>query len=266
MMHPRKAVLNAVITIVCVLGMQGYSRSQSVSTPVSNPEIRSAPIPPEKTEEGKADAGGIVEGVVRYRPDPGRIWRYSRYYVREPSDGGLAEAVVVLGGAVPTGSVRDVPARTNTVDQVDFQFVPETLAIRAGDAVKFLNSDESIHNVMTSDGDEPFNVNMVKDGEFVHTFRQAGGVEKPIRLGCVFHGGMRAWVYIFDHPWFQVTGKDGRFRLESVPPGDYTIEMIHPAGKLQSSRRIAVKPRETTALVIEVSPDDVLVPKQTAAD
>ena len=149
------------------------------------------------------------------------------------------------------------------MDQVNFQFVPETLVVRAGDSVRIVNSDVALHNVMTSDGDEPFNVNVAQGGAFAHTFPQAGGMEKPIRLGCVFHGGMRAWIYVFDHPWFQLSGRDGRFHFEHVPVGEYTLRVVHPAGKLNWSQRIIVKPNDTSSLEIKLSPDNLAGGKGT---
>lgn len=34
---------------------------------------------------------------------------------------------------------------------------------------------------------------------------------------------MRAWIRVFAHPYFSLTGPDGRFVLDSVPPGTYTL-------------------------------------------
>ena len=46
----------------------------------------------------------------------------------------------------------DAEPATTVIDQKDFRFIPETVAIRAGDSVKFTNSDPQLHNVRTSDG------------------------------------------------------------------------------------------------------------------
>jgi plastocyanin len=203
---------------------------------------------------------GIIEGVIKYIPDAKRPWRFSRYYIQNPKNGFLAESVIALERPGLSSLAPAVSPTNHTMDQINFQFVPETLAIRAGDTVLISNSDDALHNVMTSDGGAPFNVNLVKGKEFAHTFNQAGELEHPIRLGCVFHGAMRAWIYVFDHPWFQLTQKDGRFRLENVPSGEYTLGIVHPAGKLRRTQHIQVKANQTTPLEISLSPDDLIAP------
>lgn len=208
-----------------------------------------------------AGESGSVEGRVRYEADAARPWRYSRYYVKDQKNGWLGEAVVALEG-VPASSRKPREEVTHTVDQVNFQFVPETLAIRAGDTVKFLNSDDSLHNVMTSDGEEPFNENVMKGDELLQKFEKAGGTAKPIRLGCVFHGGMRAWIYVFDHPWYGVTKADGQFAFKDVPAGEYTLSVVHPAGRLRWSEKIKVEAEKSKAVEVVLSPDDLIGAKE----
>lgn len=209
-----------------------------------------------------ASATGRIEGIVRYAPDPDRPWRFSRYYVKDARSGFLAEAIVALEGpGLPTTQTNRQP-QTVTVNQVDFQFVPETVAVRVGDNIRFTNSDESVHNVMTSDGPKPFNVNMAKDGEYVHHVESAGGIQEPLRLGCVYHGGMRAWLFSFDHPWFQATSRDGRFAWSNVPTGRWTLRLIHPAGRLEWSQEVEVEAGGTNKLEISISPDNIRTTKR----
>jgi len=203
---------------------------------------------------------GTVEGIIKYSADSKRPWRFSRYYIQNPKTGFLAESVVALQRPGLSSLAPAASPTKHTMDQLNYQFVPETLAIRAGDTVLISNSDDALHNVMTSDGGEPFNINVVKGKEFAHIFKQAGELEHPVRLGCVFHGAMRAWIYVFDHPWFQLTQKDGRFRLANVPAGEYTLGIVHPAGKLRGTQRIQVKANETNSLEIPLSPDDLITP------
>jgi len=199
---------------------------------------------------------GSVAGDVVYHFDSQRRWRLARYYVKGSQDGSLAEAVVALRAA---GIIKDVNPReveTHTIDQKNFQFAPETIAIRARDFVKFTNSDREAHNVKSSGAVADFNVTMPPGGHYVHKFLTVGGIRRPARIGCAFHGAMRAWVFVFDHPSFQVTKSDGRFHFEAVPAGNYLLEMRHPAGGLRWSERIDVKPGVSSKIQINVSWDN----------
>lgn len=202
-------------------------------------------------------ATGAVEGVVSYQADASRPWRYGRYYVKDAKKGLLAEAVVALGDASLAAAPPVEATAPAVVDQQDFQFLPETIAIRAGQSVKFLNSDKELHNVNSFHPRHSFNVVMPAGGEHVEKFTQASGIQRPYRIGCVYHSAMRSWVFVFDHPWFQVTSGDGRFRLEGIPPGSYTLEMAHPAGQLRWSHKIEVKAGQTVPVEIRVSPDNL---------
>jgi plastocyanin len=199
------------------------------------------------------DVGGTLEGGVTYTADPQQPWRYQRYYVKGRASGPLAEALVVLRGA----PLRNWPApsqpQTAKVDQFNFQFDPELLAVRAGDSVTFTNSDSTIHNVRSTAAIAPFNVNLDAEDEYVHTFTRAGDLRTPVTLGCVYHGGMRAWIYVFDHPFFHVTDETGAFRFENVPAGRYTLEMMHPAGQLRWTRSVAVDAGSEQTIDIDVT-------------
>ena len=90
----------------------------------------------------------------------------------------------------------------------------------------------------------------------MQTFERAVSIRRPVRLGCAYHSSMRAWIYVFDHPFYQLTGEDGRFRLAGVPPGEYRLEVAHPAGGLRWSQRVTIKPGESVKIDIRLSADD----------
>lgn len=200
--------------------------------------------------------GGVIEGIVTYRASADRLWRYARYYVKNGKSGPLAEAVVALQDSRLKNFRPTAEPATVIMDQKDFRFVPETVAIRAGDRVTFTNSDPQLHNVNAASGTR-FNINVPTDGAHTETFAQAGGIRRPVWIGCAFHSAMQAWVFVFDHPFFQVTEADGRFRFEDVPPGQYELRMRHPSGALAWERRVTVHPGEVVTMNIEVSPDNL---------
>jgi plastocyanin len=211
-------------------------------------------LPSSQSPAADPAATSAIEGLVTYRADPARPWRYSRYYIKQSKTGELAEAVVALR-AKATNDVARQP-QTVVIDQQNFQFQPETVAIRQGDSVTFTNADQATHNVQASSEISNFNVNMPGGGEHTVRFDRAGGIRQPAKIGCVFHSAMQSWIFVFDHPWFQITPASGRFRLADVPPGQYDLELVHPAGGLRWKKRIEVKPGQTLRIDIPLSPDD----------
>ena len=51
--------------------------------------------------------------------------------------------------------------------------------------------------------------------------------EVLVQFKCEVHPWMFAYVGVFDHPFFAVTGKDGTFKISGVPNGKYVIEAYH---------------------------------------
>ena len=203
---------------------------------------------------------GTVEGIVHYQPDPDRRWQQQIYYLRNPETGELAQAVVILqakGKQVqPTGTGR--PNRVVEMDQFNFRFVPGTLSIQAGDSVEFKNSDEALHNVLSPNSLNPFNINLPgKGSRHLQKFETAGGLQKPLRISCLHHAAMRGWIFVFNHPYHQVTGIDGRFWLANIPTGEYELALRHAAGNLEWRKAISVKAGNTSRIEIRLSPDNL---------
>lgn len=215
-----------------------------------------APLPQAQAESRESSTGSI-RGTVVYEADRDRPWRLGRYYVRGGKSGMLAESVVAIADRRLRVQRSGETPRTIDIDQKNFQFTPETVAIRAGDSIRFLNSDGQVHNVRTEHARKSLNVNLPAKGEHVEAFPGAGGLSHPYRIGCVFHSSMRAWIYVFDHPWFTTTGTDGGFFFEDVPAGDYQLEVVHPAGDLRARQAVTVRAGETLEVEFVLTPDNL---------
>ena len=219
-----------------------------------------AQVPPRQAPAPVSDqvGTGTVEGIVIYETDRRRRWRFRRNYVADRKVGHLAAAVVCLEGF---SGAEQLAAQDWTIDQQEYRFVPEMLAIRAGDRVRFTNSDLVLHNVTTRGPESPPHIDtfsLRQREEVTRIYRDAGGTQRPIALSCRFHGAMQGWILVFDHPFFQVTASEGKFQLTGVPAGSHSLVMVHAAGRLRWEQVIEVRAGETERIEIRVSPDHLM--------
>lgn len=202
---------------------------------------------------GQADEPtGTLEGRLVVNAADLKKWPLNRFYIRQKGTTAVAEGVVALRGASLKGLHPPKTPATTVIDQRDFQFTPETTALRVGGSVKFLNNDGPTHNVRAAHSAAEFSENLTPDTEYVHVFKKPTPILDPITLGCIYHGNMRAFVFVFDHPFFAVTDTPGTFRFEQVPVGEYSLDINHPAGRMAKSQRVAIKAGATTTVEIEL--------------
>jgi plastocyanin len=129
------------------------------------------------------------------------------------------KAGVVVSLEKVSGSFRP-PAKPVEMDQKGMTFVPHVLALLRGSTVVFRNSDAVSHNVFTPDG-EKYNLGSWGKGESkTFTFTKTG----VYRQLCNIHPEMSAVIVVLDNPFFAVTGDDGKFKIEGVPPGQYAVK------------------------------------------
>ena len=120
----------------------------------------------------------------------------------------------------------DPPATKATFDQLGCRYYPHVLGIQTGQELVVTNSDRTLHNIHTLSKDNPpFNVAQPNKG--VNTLTKKFDKTENFKVKCEVHTWMNAWIQVFNHPFYAVTGDDGSFSLKKLPPGDYTIEAWH---------------------------------------
>ena len=119
---------------------------------------------------------------------------------------------------VETSRAKAKPSK-EVVSMKSKAFSPHVLVVGTGTTVEFPNEDPILHNVFSVSG-EGFDLGLYKRPKSgSRTFDKPG----MYTLYCNIHPQMSAVVVVRDNPYFTKAGKDGAFRLEGLPQGEYKV-------------------------------------------
>jgi hypothetical protein len=146
------------------------------------------------------------------------------------------EVVVGAGGALKNVIVRitkgitgnyEPPMTSVTLDQSQCMYRPRVAMLMAGQSLLIRNSDQTLHNVHTYKGASTlFNQAEVPGlPAIAKVFKDATG--EILKFKCDVHPWMTGYVGVMGHPFFAVSGADGKFEIQKVPAGKYTVEAWH---------------------------------------
>lgn len=214
-------------------------------------------LPAPAYEEVSIADGAVIEGRVTY---DGRIptrrivptsdrevcggireWQL----VERGADNGIRNAIVYLE-AIERGKgwPEAVTATTPVLDNHHCMFDPHVMVMRPGE-IDVHNSDPVLHNIKAYYGRRAvFNLALPDQGM---TVRRELARPGTVRFECDAHGWMEGWAYVLTHPYYALTGEDGTFRIDDVPPGEYVLIARHEyIGELKQP--VTVKANETLEL------------------
>ena len=206
----RKTLLLTVITIALAASLPSL-RAGDISGTIT---LKGTP-PAEKPIDKSADKNcGVGAGPAT-----------THHYV-VGSKGELANAVIALKGM--DGKSTGASAPPEVLDQKHCEYSPVILAVQTGQKVDVKNSDPTLHNVHaipTVAGNSEKNQAQAPNApDLMFSFQKP---ENFLKFQCDVHNWMFAWVSVFDHPYFAVSDKDGKYTIKNVPDGKYTLMVMH---------------------------------------
>jgi hypothetical protein len=138
--------------------------------------------------------------------------------------GTLSHVIVYISEGAPDQDAA--PQEPVTITQKGCTYIPHVIAMQANQKLQVVNADSTSHNIhplpvnnrewnrSQPPGQPPFEESFARD-------------EVAIPVKCNVHPWMRAYIAVFHHPWFAVTGPAGSFELKNLPAGNYTVQAWH---------------------------------------
>lgn len=119
---------------------------------------------------------------------------------------------------------------------------PRIQAAVVGSTVNVFNDDKLLHRlsfIAASTGDTLQVIRFFNDGQVVASEKlaKAPGI---VEVRCAQHPWSRAYLAVFDHPYYAVTERDGGFKIDSLPAGKYTVNVWHEGMKEPMKQQVDV--------------------------
>lgn len=137
--------------------------------------------------------------------------------------GKLADVFVYVKNA-PEGKYK-APKDNVKLDQVGCRYEPKVFGIMVKQNLEIVNSDPTLHNIHAFAKRGEFNIGMPTQGQKIKKSFKKAEVMVPIK--CDVHPWMQAYAGVMDHPFFAVSGADGKFEIKDLADGEYEVVAWH---------------------------------------
>jgi plastocyanin len=138
----------------------------------------------------------------------------------------MGNIMVWVSKGLPAGQAWPTPETPVVLDQDGCVYKPHVMGIMVGQTYRILNSDGILHNIHTLPTINP----MFNRGQPATVKEITTSFPKPenmFQIKCDVHPWMSAYIGVFTHPFFSVTGADGKFTISGLDAGSYEITAWH---------------------------------------
>jgi|SRR6185312_2651899 len=139
-------------------------------------------------------------------------------------DGKLANVFVYVKDGLGN-RVFAAAANAMTIDQTGCRYQPHVAGLLVGQKLEIKNDDPTEHNVHAI-GVQNTQWNESQMPKAVPIEKSFDHPEIMLPIKCNQHPWMKMYVNVVANPFYAVTGPDGKFEINGLPPGDYTIAFV----------------------------------------
>jgi hypothetical protein len=122
---------------------------------------------------------------------------------------------------------KEIKDREVVIDVPCCRFEPHALGVRKGQTLVVQNSAPVAHNFKLDGGPDYPGANVLVPPGKNHSFDDLKASQRVIVVQCNIHPWMKAWLRVFEHPYFAVTDASGKFEIKNAPAGDFRLYVWH---------------------------------------
>ncbi len=148
------------------------------------------------------------------------------YDFKTGNEGGLKDVVITFEHVEAGKPFNKEPIM---ILSENCKFFPDVNVVRQDEDFKEDNIDAVMHNSQVYQAERgkiilniPIPAEEVSGGKV--TFQKNYKIYQMI---CGMHEFMQTWGYRIQNPYYFITGKDGSFKIDNIPPGDYIVTAWH---------------------------------------
>jgi plastocyanin len=211
-------------------------------------------------EEGDVSNGGTITGTVKLAGDvpAAKTLKVDKDQATCGHDDLPSEALIVSADSALKNAIVSITniskgkkfeAGSPTIDQKACRFIPHIAMIPQGSSIELLNSDDVMHNLHSwSMKNTAFNEGVSGHGSISKTFEFA----ETIKVTCDVHKWMTSWLIVQENPYYVITDENGKYKLEGVPAGTYTVQAWQESlGKTTQEVTVAAGGEATADFALE---------------
>lgn len=162
-------------------------------------------------------------------------------------DGSLRNTVVYVDVAAADVAPTYVPPpSTHVVRVIGCRYETRLVVLQRGQSVELdYSAENTLHNPHPLHQRDRHHGSWSYAPKWPHYRLHFDDVIVGERIRCDVHKWMTMYAAVFAHPFYFATGNGGAYRIEAIPPGEYTLATWHESlGEL--NRTVRVEPGLTT--------------------
>jgi hypothetical protein len=251
-MNKKALTMLGVLSLLALWLLIGCSKKEEA--PAAQPAAAPAAAAPAATPIDPATVAS-VSGTVKLDGAAPKAAKIDMSQDAACKGTNTAETIVVAGGDLANVFVYvkdglgnrtfDVPKDSVTLDQKGCQYHPHVLGVMTGQNIEIKNDDQTTHNIHPTPADNrEWNESQPPAAAPLEKSFSREEIMLPVK--CNQHPWMRMYINVVKSPFYAVTGPDGKYQINGLPPGDYTIAFVQEKlGEQTQKVTVAAKDNKT---------------------